>query len=226
MNRPLFATVTGGLVLLVVIGVLMPQRRGGGSSGHGAPAPGEPSTAGVFHTTCATCHGEQGQGNRETMAPAIAALPRWYLEEQVGKFRNGQRGAHPEDIHGQPMRAAVSVLTAEQITDALDTVETLPPPSLESTLTGDADKGARLYREHCMECHRFNGRGERAFRSSPVAGLQDWYLSGQWQKFKHGVRGYHAQDESGAKMRKATGYLANEQEILDVIRYITTLSAH
>lgn len=179
--------------------------------------------AGVFQSTCAVCHGARGQGSKETMAPAIAAMPRWYLEEQLKKFRNGQRGAHPDDAGGGQMRSAVAPLTAEQISEALDTVENLPPPALQPTLEGDAGNGSRLYREHCVECHRFNGRGERAFLSSPVAGLQDWYLLGQWRKFKRGVRGYHEDDASGEKMRRATGYLANEREIRDVIRYMTTL---
>jgi len=181
-------------------------------------------TGGVFQTTCATCHGESGQGVREKMTPAIASLPRWYLEEQITKFRNGQRGAHPEDVNGQVMRATISALSEEQIAEALNTVEELPFPNHEATLSGDIANGAILYRENCMECHRFNGRGEVAFRSSPVAGLQDWYLLAQWKKFAQGIRGYHPDDESGAKMRKATEYLTDDQEIKDIMHYISSLS--
>ena len=49
---------------------------------------------------CSACHGPQGHGNRELMAPAIAGLPEWYVVNQLKKFRNGGRGAHPADISG------------------------------------------------------------------------------------------------------------------------------
>ena len=38
---------------------------------------------------CSNCHGEQGEGKREILAPAIAGLPAWYVENQLEKYKNG-----------------------------------------------------------------------------------------------------------------------------------------
>ena len=36
---------------------------------------------------CSACHGPQGHGNRELMAPAIAGLPEWYVVNQLKKLK-------------------------------------------------------------------------------------------------------------------------------------------
>lgn len=178
----------------------------------------------VFDTVCATCHGSKGEGNKELMSPSIASLPRWYLEEQIQKFRNGQRGAHPEDVHGQAMRAAVLALSGEQITAAIAHIEQLPAVLHEPTLEGDPERGKVLYDEHCMACHRFNGHGELAFHSASLNGLQDWYLLEQLNKFQQGIRGYHGDDESGVKMREAMSHIADRQAKLDILALLNELA--
>ena len=210
--------VAAGFCLLASLAWLLPEREK-----QEKPMPSQ-GNAGTYFTTCAACHGDHGQGNNELGAPSIASLPRWYVEEQVQKFRTGLRGKHPGDESGQRMRGAVLNLSDAQVAEAIDTLEAFPVISHKPTMEGDLKRGAVLYRDHCMECHRFNGRGEIAFRSSPVVGLQDWYLLAQCEKFKLGIRGYHTDDEDGAKMRKAIHYLQNDSEVLDVIAYITTLS--
>lgn len=158
------------------------------------------------------------------MTPSIASLPRWYLEEQIQKFRNGQRGDHPDDLHGKQMKAAVSRLTEEQLSEALDHIDTLPPLVPPPTLTGDVKNGYELYFEKCMGCHRFNGHSERSFHSAALNGLQDWYLLEQMKKFQTGVRGYHLDDESEAKMRDTMKYLPSDQDQLDILALITKLA--
>lgn len=178
----------------------------------------------VFEAVCATCHGPKGEGNKELMSPAIASLPRWYVEEQIQKFRNGQRGAHPADVHGQQMRAAISVLTDEQIAAAIDYLQALPAVRHEASLQGDPERGKAFYDEYCMACHRFNGHGELAFHSASLNGLQDWYLLEQINKFQQGIRGYHPDDEAGAKMRQAVSHLVTREQKLDVLAYLTELA--
>ena len=53
---------------------------------------------------CVQCHGADGAGNPDIEAPAIAGLPAWYVEAQIHKFRDGTRGAHPDDLPGLRMR--------------------------------------------------------------------------------------------------------------------------
>ena len=57
-----------------------------------------------LYESCKACHGEHGEGQLYVAAPAIAGLPRWYVESTVRKFRTGLRGAHPDDAEGLRMR--------------------------------------------------------------------------------------------------------------------------
>ena len=75
-----------------------------------------------------------------------------------------------------------------------------------------------------MECHRYNGHGELAFRSSPLTGLPDWYLSAQMTKYLEGIRGYHAEDERGMKMRVMAARPASATERADIMAFIQSLS--
>ena len=59
-----------------------------------------------YDQRCASCHGENGEGNRFVEAPSLQRLEGWYFLEQMRKFRSGQRGYHIKDITGQSMAAA------------------------------------------------------------------------------------------------------------------------
>ena len=52
---------------------------------------------------CAQCHGHDGGGMQYALAPAIAGVEQWYLENQLKLFRDGIRGMHPDDIAGMRM---------------------------------------------------------------------------------------------------------------------------
>jgi cytochrome c553 len=38
---------------------------------------------------CSQCHGVNGGGNHDALAPAIAGLPEWYVLKQLQMFRAG-----------------------------------------------------------------------------------------------------------------------------------------
>jgi cytochrome c oxidase subunit 2 len=66
------------------------------------------------YTTCAACHGEDGQGNQALGGPALTNVDDWYLVTQLQNFRNGSRGAHPDDSYGNQMRAAAQILADDE----------------------------------------------------------------------------------------------------------------
>lgn len=158
------------------------------------------------------------------MAPPIANLADWYVLEQLRKFRSGTRGSEPRDVHGQQMKAAVQSLDEDQITEAVAELMTFPLLIPKHASDANLTEGREAYREHCMECHRYNGHGERSFKSASLAGLPDWYLAAQMKKYREGIRGYHPDDETGAKMRAMTLRPESEKQLRDIIAYITTLS--
>lgn len=65
------------------------------------------TTAGrtTYQGICTTCHGPDARGNVALSAPPIAQQADWYLVRQLGKFRSGMRGTHPDDTTGAQMRA-------------------------------------------------------------------------------------------------------------------------
>lgn len=204
-------------------GWLHPPDRKSADGVASSPAPLAVAPPDTFRRVCAACHGPNGQGNREIGAPSIAALPRWYVEEQLRRFRSGWRGADPADTNGQKMRAAIAPLSDAELAEAVGIVTALPQAVHAPTLEGDAKNGAWFFEMECMGCHRYNGHGELAFKSGPISGLPDWYLLGQLEKFRDGIRGYHPDDEHGRKMRQIVGGL-NAEEIRDILAYVLTLA--
>jgi cytochrome c oxidase subunit II len=85
------------------------------------------TTAGASgYTTCAYCHGANGQGSWSTNAPPLAGRSDWYLARQLHQFREGHRGRHPQDFHGSQMaRLSGVVAEGEPTTDLLAYINTL-----------------------------------------------------------------------------------------------------
>ena len=98
-----------------------------------------------------------------------------------------------------------------------------PQHPTQPTFEGDLARGKIIYDEQCIDCHRYNGSGERVFGSSPLTTFQDWYLAEQLEKFRQGIRGYHPEDEKGQQMRHLISYLA-ESDCRDVAAYIASLA--
>ncbi len=211
---------------LAAIGIAMLARDGASGLGSEAiQAPVAPrQDGGVFEKVCATCHGLKGEGKSEMKSPSIASLPRWYVKAQLERFRGGVRGADPRDATGQIMRAAVLALDEKEIEEAIEHVDKLKPIVSQRTLEGDPEKGAFAYEIYCMECHRFNGQGEVVFGSAPIAGLQDWYLLAQYEKFSEGIRGGDPDEEVAAKMHHATKLVEDRSQIPDIIARVMTLA--
>ena len=74
---------------------------------HATPTLRGNATAGkAQYATCATCHGERGEGNAAAGAPALAGLDDWYVLAQLSAYRTGERGKHKDDTGGAQMRTA------------------------------------------------------------------------------------------------------------------------
>jgi cytochrome c553 len=165
-----------------------------------------------------------GAGQKLALAPAIAALPQWYSVPQLHYFRSGGRGMHPDDVGG--LRMHPMSLTLKHDADIADVSayvaslsETFPAPVVEG---GDAQRGAQRY-ALCAACHGANGAGNEQMKAPRLVGTNDWYLVSTLQKFKAGIRGANPENPNGAVMRSFASQL-DEQAILDVVAYISTLS--
>ena len=87
---------------------------------------GDPERGKTLYTTCAACHGNDGQGVWSTNAPRLAQMSDWYLARQLHNFQQGIRGAHPQDFSGAQMVLMARILPDDRaINDLLAYVHTL-----------------------------------------------------------------------------------------------------
>ena len=183
----------------------------------------------IFQTVCAQCHGASGEGKAELKSPSIAGMPSWYVTTQFANFREGRRGHDATDPQSFMMATIAKALQPEQVKAVIAHVEKMPMivpqgPNREMANTSP-QQGMQLFQERCMECHRYNARGEMAFGSPPLIGRQGWYLEEQLKKFKAGKRGAKKDDVNGAKMVQMTAlFIEDEQMLRDVVAYIMTLN--
>jgi cytochrome c oxidase subunit 2 len=174
---------------------------------------------------CSACHGPDGGGNAQIQAPSIAGLDEWYLVRQLNTFRAGKRGNHFDDPTGEQMRGIAQTISGEDsVRELAAYIAYLPPVKPAPLLTGgDPERGANLF-VACVACHGLNGDGNRNLALPAINHQADWYLMRQLQHFKSGIRGAAPGDHAGASMRAMAGTLPDEQSMLDVVAYITTLS--
>ncbi len=190
------------------------------------------ATAGATtYAVCSACHGPQGQGVGQTdgqplganNGPKLAGLDDWYIRRQLQHYQTGVRGTTPGDLFGAtmaPMSQVVVDPTARE--NVLAYINTLPDTPAAPTITGDLERGARLY-ETCSVCHGQNGEGRWGTNAPRLAGMSDWYLERQLHNFKDRVRGAHPEDIYGDQMNLVSTVLVREEAIRDVVAYINTL---
>lgn len=67
-----------------------------------------------LYAICATCHGPKAEGMQALHSPRLNIQQDWYMLEQLQKFQNGMRGAHPKDMWGATMAPMAKTLVDEQ----------------------------------------------------------------------------------------------------------------
>jgi cytochrome c oxidase subunit 2 len=159
-----------------------------------------------------------------TGAPAIAALPDWYVLTQLHDFKSGLRGLQPDDTPGLRMYPMSLALKSDEDVQAVARyVASLPAVPTAQLVQGDAQKGAALYTP-CAACHGPDGAGNQATNAPPLRGRSDWYLLSSLERFKAGIRGYNPQNVNAALMRGMSQMLTDQQAMKDVVAYIDSLS--
>lgn len=170
----------------------------------------------VFRDRCMACHLQTGMGIREMNAPSIAGLPRWYVSDQLRKFRRDQRGFHEEDLSGHLMQVNAAALDERSIAFVGRFIENLEANSARNTTGLEVtDVGKQLYMSHCSSCHGKSAEGNRSKRNPPLYVQQDWYLLKQMTNFAEGKRIHHEEVDESLKT----------EELKAIIAWITDLSA-
>lgn len=194
------------------------------------PAPQQPdaeaaAAASGAYKSCAACHGAQGEGNAGLRAPALVNLDGWYLERQLRHFKAGLRGRHPEDIDGSMMAGQAALLDDAAIDAIVDQIAGFPDVMPAVTLKTDIGNGKQTYEMLCGACHGVEGVGNRVLNAPALRGIDDWYLLGQYEKFRGGLRGTHELDVYGQQMRRM-GDVLSEDEARRVVAWLMSLGLH
>ena len=68
----------------------------------------------IYQKYCATCHGDNGEGNNELVYPRLQGQHFQYMNQQIMRIKNGVREVHPA------MQAMVKQLEPEQLEQAIN----------------------------------------------------------------------------------------------------------
>lgn len=85
------------------------------------------------------------------------------------------------------------------------------------------DRTQRLFADNCAFCHGSAGEGKDDLQFPAIAGLPEWYVAAQLKKFKDGVRGAHAKDVNGLRMRPMARALEVE-DIPGLATYVASMT--
>jgi len=185
--------------------------------------PPDPQAGKKLYATCSSGHGPKGQGKKQLNAPKLAGLEPWYVMRQLRYFKEGLRGAHPDDKYGQQMRSFAQTLPDRAArADVAAYIETFPDQEPEETVVGDIESGHEVF-DTCASCHGADGQGDYRHNAPRLSGMSDWYLLRQIRNFRKGVRGAHPQDVYGGQMAKMAEILIGDRSDRNVVAYINTL---
>ncbi|MDX1734072.1 MAG: c-type cytochrome, partial [Halioglobus sp.] len=108
--------------------------------------------AAANYQPCAACHGERAQGNPALAAPALAGQRAAYLERQLRHFKEGIRGADPQDVQGAQMRGMIATLPEEEFAAMAAYLASLPPPVAQPAEGANLMNGNNYYQSKCGAC--------------------------------------------------------------------------
>ena len=71
----------------------------------------------LYQGKCGACHGSAAEGNAALKSPRLTGLDAAYIKRQFAHFRDGVRGADPQDVTGRQMAMMAKTLTTERDLD-------------------------------------------------------------------------------------------------------------
>lgn len=182
-----------------------------GAASASSTAAASPSVAGLLpivdrsagkaiFTTCAGCHGNDGQGRAYMYAPNLTGQDRDYLYRQLTNFRQGKRGK-VDDGHGYPMVGRATAIPGEDgVKAVVDYIATLPKATAAPVASRALSPSIAGIVPVCATCHGAAGEGNVDMQAPALNRLDRNYIVQQLVNFRTGKRGYHDEDGPGAVM--------------------------
>jgi len=88
--------------------------------------------------------------------------------------------------------------------------------------TDAATRGREVF-ETCVPCHNSDGSGNAAIGAPNIAGMKEWYVEEELDKFRAGVRGMQFSDMEGMRMRPMALSLTSDADVKAVAHYVESL---
>ena len=178
-----------------------------------------------LYAACAACHGADGGGNAELMAPGVAGQSESYLIRQLWDFRKGVRGKEAGDVGGAQMAPmAATLVDGDAIADVAAYIASMPAVEHAATIGGDAGNGQKQYTSKCGACHGGKGWGNEALFTPRLTVIGDWYLVRQVLNFQESMRGVHEDSQYGKQMAMMAKTVSKE-ELKDIAVFLNEQSA-
>jgi cytochrome c553 len=136
-------------------------------------------------STCAACHGKNGEGTSDGSVPSIGGQHLTVLVKQLVDFRHNRRW----DIRMEHFADRHHLKNAQDIADVAGYVNQLP--TRQQTGIGDGKSvghGATVYFQHCESCHGATGQGDANNKVPRLAGQHYEYLERQFHDTADGRR--------------------------------------
>lgn len=179
----------------------------------------------ALYDTCVACHGANGEGNAELLAPGLAGQSESYLTRQIWDFKNRRRGAEPDDTAGAQMLAMADTLKdGSAVTNVATYLASLPANEPPATISGNVENGQKQFTSKCGACHGGQGWGNEALFTPKLTVIGDSYIIRQVENFQNGVRGVH-QDAKYGKQMAMMAKVVSEQELNDIVAFLNEQSA-
>jgi cytochrome c553 len=90
-------------------------------------------------------------------------------------------------------------------------------------LPAEGSARAEVLFKNCVQCHGDQGQGSTLANAPAIAGLPQWYMEAQLTNFQTGLRGAHADDVEGLKMRPMSRTLKSAADVKLVAAYVSSL---
>lgn len=84
-------------------------------------------------------------------------------------------------------------------------------------------RGEALF-DTCVPCHGAQGQGTQTLGAPAIAGLPQWYVQAQLEKFQAGHRGGDAFDTTGIRMKTMSWSLDLEGDLESVAEYVSSMA--
>jgi len=88
--------------------------------------------------------------------------------------------------------------------------------------TDAATRGKEVF-QTCVPCHNTDGSGNSEVGAPNIAGMKQWYVQEELQKFRAGTRGMNFNDVEGMRMRPMALSLISDEDVQDVAHYVENL---